>query len=134
MRIPEGKRRIFQISPTQAKVLVCALGVLVAVVDFAAPGDINIAIFYCLAIVLTVWTRSLVWLWGSTLVFLLLTFGGFRFAPPPIQTHPSWIHWTNRGMTASALILVATPFFRLDSACLQFLSVPSPPRSSYTQL
>jgi signal transduction histidine kinase len=107
MRIPEGKLRIFQISPTQAKVLVCTLGMLVAVVDFWAPGDINIAIFYCLAIVLTVWTRSLVWLWGSTLVFFLLTFGGFRFAPQPIHIHPSWIHWTNRGMTASALILVA---------------------------
>jgi signal transduction histidine kinase len=107
MRTPEGKRRIFQISATQAKVLVCTLGVLVAVVDFWAPGDINIAIFYCLAIVLTVWTRSLVWLWGSTIVFLLLTFGGFRLAPLPIHVHPSWIHWTNRGMTASALILVA---------------------------
>src|ERR1700751_4103281 len=107
MRTPEGKRRIFQISATQAKVLVCTLGVLVAVADFWAPGDINIAIFYCLAIVLTVWTRSLVWLWGSTVVFLLLTFGGFRLAPLPIHGHPSWIHWTNRGMTASALILVA---------------------------
>jgi signal transduction histidine kinase len=107
MRIPEGKRRIFQISPTQAKVLVCAVGVLVAVVDFWSPGDINIAIFYCLAIVLTIWTRSLVWLWGSTLVFLLLTFGGFSLGPPPVHTHASWIHWINRGMTASALILVA---------------------------
>jgi signal transduction histidine kinase len=97
----------FQMWPTQAKVLVCTLGALVAVADFSAPGDINIAIFYCFPIVLTIWTRSVVWLWSSTAVFMLLTFIGFRLAPPPIHIDHSWIHWTNRGMTASALILVA---------------------------
>jgi signal transduction histidine kinase len=102
-----GKHMIFQMWPTQAKVLVCTLGALVTVADFSAPGDINIAIFYCLPIVLTIWTRSLVWLWCSTVVLIFLTFIGFRLAPPAIHLDHSWIHWTNRGMTASALILVA---------------------------
>ena len=103
----ERNHMIFRMRPIRAKVLVCTLGALVALADFSAPGDINIAIFYCLAIVLTIWTRSLVWLWSSTVVFILLTFIGFRLAPPPIHIDPSWIHWTNRGLTASALILVA---------------------------
>jgi signal transduction histidine kinase len=107
MRAPKGKHVIFQMWPTQAKVLVCTLGALVGVADFSAPGDINIAIFYCLAIVLTIWTRSLVWLWSSTVVFILLTFIGFKLAPPAIHLDQSWIHWTNRGMTAGALTLVA---------------------------
>jgi signal transduction histidine kinase len=107
MPTTEGKPMIFQLWPTRAKVLVCALGALVAVADLSASGDINIAIFYCFAIVLTIWTRSLIWLWSSTVVFVLLTFIGFRLAPPPIHIDPSWVHWTNRGMTASALILVA---------------------------
>lgn len=107
IRATEGTDMIFELRPRRAKVLVCALGALVAVADFSAPGDINIAIFYCLAIVLTIWTRSLVWLWSSTVVFILLTFIGFRLAPPPIHLDPSWINWINRSMTASALILVA---------------------------
>jgi hypothetical protein len=36
-------KQILQIAPAQAKVLVCVLGVLVAVVDFSVPGDVNIA-------------------------------------------------------------------------------------------
>jgi signal transduction histidine kinase len=104
---PEDSDRMFVISPTQAKVLVCALGALVAVLDFSVPGDINIAIFYCLAIVLCVWTRSLVWLWGTTGLLIALTFAGLGFAPQPIEAHAQWVHWTNRAMTAGALILVA---------------------------
>ncbi len=105
MRAP-GKQ-IFQISPAQAKVYVCVLGVLVAFVDFSVPGDVNIAIFYCLAIALCVWTRSLVWLWSATFLFAVFTFAGFGLAPSPVETHASWVHWTNRAMTASALVLVA---------------------------
>ena len=78
---PEENDNIFQISPTQAKVLVCALGALVAVVDFSVPGDINIAIFYCLAIVLCVWTRSLLWLWGATWFVYCVCIRRFRSCP-----------------------------------------------------
>ena len=105
MRTPD--KQIFQISPAQAKVLVCVLGVLVSFLDFSVPGDVNIAIFYCLAIALCVWTRSLVWLWSSTFLFVVFTFAGFGLAPSPVQAHASWVHWTNRAMTASALVLVA---------------------------
>ena len=104
---PEENDNIFQISPTQAKVLVCALGALVAVVDFSVPGDINIAIFYCLAIVLCVWTRSLLWLWGATGLFIVLVFAGFGLAPQSVESNAPWVHWMNRAMTAAALILVA---------------------------
>jgi PAS domain S-box-containing protein len=105
MRAPD--KQSFQMSPAQAKVLVCVLGVLVALADFSVPGDVNIAIFYCLAIALCVWTRSLVWLWSATFLFVVFTFAGFGLAPSPVQAHASWVHWTNRAMTASALVLVA---------------------------
>ncbi len=96
-----------QISRRQAKVLVCLVGVLVAAMDFSVPGDINIAIFYCLAIALCVWTRSLAWLWSATFLFSGLTFAGFGMAPLPIETHSPWVHWTNRAMTVGALLLIA---------------------------
>ncbi|HKV81554.1 MAG TPA: ATP-binding protein [Candidatus Sulfotelmatobacter sp.] len=104
---PEENDNVFQMSPTQAKILVCAFGALVALVDFSVPGDINIAIFYCLAIVLCVWTRSLVWIWGTTGLFIALTFAGFGFAPQPVEARGQWVHWANRAMTAGALTLVA---------------------------
>ena len=55
------KQRTAGCSHIQQRNRVCVLGVLVAFVDFSVPGDVNIAIFYCLAIALCVWTRSLAW-------------------------------------------------------------------------
>jgi hypothetical protein len=113
-------KQILQIAPAQAKVLVCVLGVLVALVDFSVPGDVNIAIFYCLAIALCVWTRSLLWLWSATFLFVVSTFAGFGLAPSPVQAHASWVHWTNRAMTASALVLVAI-FLHLHTRMVELL-------------
>lgn len=99
--------KILQFSPTHAKVLVCLLGALFAVIDLLAPANINVAVFYFVIIVLLGWTRSIQWLWTSTVVFILLTFAGITLAPPPIANAITWVDWLNRGMIAAALAVAA---------------------------
>src|SRR5690242_3651116 len=102
-------RGISRPSPAQAKVLVCLSAALIAAVDFLLPANINIAIFYPLPIVFATWTRSVKWLWASTVVFIVLTFGGITLAPAPIVNAVTWVDWLNRSMTAIALAVVAIP-------------------------
>ena len=102
-------RGISRPSPGQAKVLVCFSALLIAAVDLSLPANINVAIFYCLTIVLAGWTRSVKWLWVSTAAFMLLTFGGITLAPAPIVNAVIWVDWLNRSMTATALAVVAIP-------------------------
>ena len=97
------------VSPAQAKVLVCVLAAVIAIVDFLLPANINIASLYFLPIVLSGWTRSSKWLWGSTAVFIFLTFGGVIVARAPIVNAITWIDWLNRTMTAVALGVTAVP-------------------------
>ena len=92
--------------PVHAKMLVLALGLLVFVTDMAAPGDVNIAIFYCFAIVLCAWTRSLVFLWSTAAVFAALVVPGLLLAQPPVTGPVSWVDWANRAFAIGALLLV----------------------------
>lgn len=97
---------IGQISPGLAKVLVCAFGGLVAIADLLAPANINLAIFCFPLIVLLGWSRSFIWLWVSTSLFVLLTFAGISLAPEAVVNSVSWVDWLNRGVTVIALVLV----------------------------
>ncbi|MGH9738133.1 MAG: sensor histidine kinase [Candidatus Acidiferrales bacterium] len=98
-----------KLEPREAKVLVCLIAAVIAAVDFALPDNINVASFYFICIVLIVWTRSVKWLWGSTAIFVLLTFMGVNFARSPIGNTLTWIDLLNRGMTALALVVAAVP-------------------------
>ena len=94
-------------APIHAKVLICALGLLVFVVDMAVPADLNIAIFYCFVIVLCAWTRSVMFLWTAAGFFTALVFPGLLFARPPVTGPVSWVDWANRVFAIAALLLVA---------------------------
>ncbi len=85
------------------------LGALLAAVDLLVPANINIAIFYFLLIVLTLWTRSEKWLWSSTLIFMFLTFARIILAPASMANLVTWVDWLNRSMTATALAFAAIP-------------------------
>ena len=95
-----------RVKPIHAKALVCALGLLVFVIDIAVPADLDIAIFYCFVIAICVWTRSAKFLWTTTAIFTAATIPGLLFSPPPVQP-PSWVDWANRLFGISALLLVA---------------------------
>ena len=95
-----------RITPLHAKVLVCALGLLVFVIDIVVPADLNIAIFYCFVIAVAVWARSIAFLWTTTAIFATTTIPGLIFSPPPVQP-PSWVDWANRLFGIGALLLVA---------------------------
>ncbi len=105
----QPSRVVLKISPKQAKILICMSGALLAAVDLLVPANINIAIFYFLLIVLTLWTRSEKWLWSSTLIFMFLTFARIIWAPASIANLVTWVDWLNRGMTATALAFAAIP-------------------------
>ena len=96
----------FRIKPIQAKALVCALGLLVFVVDIIVPADLDVAIFYCFVIALCLWARSLAFLWASTATFAAATIPGLLFSLPPVQPR-SWVDWANRLIGIGALLLVA---------------------------
>jgi len=51
-----------RVKPIHAKALVCALGLLVFVIDIAVPADLDVAIFYSFVIAICVWTRSAIFL------------------------------------------------------------------------
>jgi hypothetical protein len=84
------------LQPNQAKAVVCVLGLLVFVADIVSPGDVNIAIFYCLVIVLCKWTRSIAFLWGTAIIFAAAIWPGLLLSPPPLTGTPSWVDWVNR--------------------------------------
>ncbi len=96
-----------QLRPIQAKTLVCALGLLVFVVDMVVPADVDVAILYSFVVVLCAWTRSLRFLWITTAIFAAVTIPGLLFAPPPVTGPLSWVDWANRFFGAGALLLVA---------------------------
>lgn len=87
----------------------CVLTVLIAIVDFFLPDNINIASLYFICIVLLIWTRSLRWLWSCAIIFIFLTFGGIAFGSAPVVHAVTWVDWLNRSMTALALALAAVP-------------------------
>lgn len=95
-----------RVKPIHAKALVCALGLLVFVIDIAVPADLDVAIFYCFVIAICVWTRSAKFLWTTTAIFTAATIPGLLFSPPPVQP-PSWVDWANRLFGIGALLLVA---------------------------
>jgi signal transduction histidine kinase len=98
----------FRATPRQTKVLVCALGLLLFVLDMSVPATLAVAIFYCFAIALCAWTRSFVFLWSAVAVFAIAIFAGLLFTPLPTTGAVSWVDWSNRIFTLGALLLVAT--------------------------
>lgn len=109
-----GDDRSFK--PIHAKGLVLALGLLVFAIDLAVPADLNIAIFYCFAIVLCAWTGSVTFLWSTAALFAALAFPGLILSRPPVTGPISWVDATNRGFAVGALFLVAAVIhFRMRS-------------------
>jgi signal transduction histidine kinase len=92
---------------SQARLQVCVTGFAVACLDWVTPADINVSIFYSLAIGLCSRTRSLKWLWTSTTLFAFLSLFAYRLGTPPTTGTYALADWTNRYLTVCALFLVA---------------------------
>ena len=107
------------LKPLQAKLLVCALGLLVFVIDMAVSADLDIAIFYCFVIVLCSWSGSLAFLWTAAAVFAAATLPGLLVSPSPV-TPLSWVDWANRIFGMGALLLLAV-FIHLRMQNFQLL-------------
>ena len=98
------------LQPNKAKALVCVLGVLVFVFDLVTPADVDISIFYGFVIVLCAWTRSLAFLWGTTIVFAAAILPSLLLAPQPATGRPlSWVLWANRLFAMAALAHAVKP-------------------------
>lgn len=97
----------FRTKALRTKILVGVLGLLVFVTDILLPANLNVAIFYCLVIVLCAWTGSRMYLWGAAAFFSGLTVFGLLLSHPPAAGTISWIDWGNRLFGISALLLVA---------------------------
>src|ERR1700741_3745716 len=98
-----------QISARLVKILVCLSAALIAVIDLSLPANIYIATLYFVVVVLAGWTCSAKWLWGSTAICILLTFGAVTLAPAHLLNPITWIDWLNRSMIAVTLAVAAIP-------------------------
>lgn len=113
-----------RMKPIHAKALVCALGLLVFVIDMAVPADLNVAIFYSFVVVLCAWTRSLRFLWITAAIFAVVAIPGLLLSPPPVTGPLSWVDWANRFFGLGAVLLVAAFIdlrmrsFRLQEAAI----------------
>lgn len=99
-----------EISPFRAKAFASLITALVLGLDSLLPGDINSAIFYVFAIVVSAWAQSTSWLWGITA--LVATFAivhtGAPFGSEPIgHLSLNWVDLTNRYITAAMLTVTA---------------------------
>ena len=100
---------IFHLSPSRAKLFLCLSAAAILAVDLSLPSDVDIATFYFVPLVLAGWTRSAVWLWGSTGVFAFLSFAELILAVTSHLDPVTGVDWFNRGMTALALGVAAIP-------------------------
>lgn len=69
--------------PIKAIVLSASITAFFAVADFLAPGDINVAIFYCLSVIASGWSRSRAFLWFTTGTCALLAIAGLAIGHQP---------------------------------------------------
>jgi signal transduction histidine kinase len=83
-----------------------AITALFALCDFTAPGEINVAIFYASSVTVSGWTRSRWFLWGTTVVCLLLTYAGLAFGPKPAASVIADLY-INRSFVAAGLVMIA---------------------------
>jgi signal transduction histidine kinase len=95
-----------QISPAFAKGLAIGATLFIFGVDWWTPTLINISIFYACVIVMLAWTNSLRWLWGWTLLTIILTFADLSMGNGPGLGY-TWVESTNRYITAFMLIVTA---------------------------
>lgn len=96
-------------SPRVSKAAVCVLVAGIAAADFSTPADVNVAIFYCICIVLLIATRSIRWLWSFTAAFIILTLVSIAFGRAPAGEALTWVDWLNRTLTCFAFVVVAIP-------------------------
>lgn len=99
-----------EVSPLSAKVLACAMTLLILSLDYGLPGDVNSSIFYVCVVVVSAWTQSTVWLWSNA---VLAGFLAIFHTAVPVGNAPvghdvlNAIDLTNRYITASMLIVAA---------------------------
>src|SRR5437879_12725427 len=89
--------------PGWALVGVCGTGLIVAVLDWVPPAEVDVSLFYTLGVAVCAWTRSARMLWLTTLLFIGCTYAGALLGAAP-QPGTLWSRlWTNRTLTALEL-------------------------------
>ncbi len=81
---------------------------LIAVVDFFAPANYNVAILYPIPLFICAWTRSRPLLWGMLAVMLLLTAIAFVFGTPSFNPGLQASLTSNRVLVALGLVAITT--------------------------
>lgn len=78
---------------------------LAAAIDYIAPADINVAIFYGVSALLCTRLSSPRHLWVWILVLSVLVFPGAMVGTPPVDPDtPSWVLFTNRAFVSGTLL------------------------------
>ena len=89
-----------------AVLLTAGITAFYAACDFTVPGEIAVAIFYASSVAASGWTRSRAFLWGTTLLCIVLTYAGLTFGPKPTTPVLAELY-INRSFVAASLVLIA---------------------------
>ena len=99
--------RLLASKQVQYKVIVCSLALMTLILDINTPADIDIGLFYCLAIAGCGFTNSFGWLWSTLGLCVALVFAGAFLGAPPHQLALWSTVLTNRTVTCISLVLEA---------------------------
>lgn len=107
--IPEALRYQDQeISATFAVLTCIPLAVAIALVDYLAPANINLAILYLIPLFVCGWTGSQRLLWSVLVALLVLTAIGSFWGGPSVAQEQSTVLVRNRLLAAAGMTCVAS--------------------------
>src|SRR5437868_1419753 len=94
------------LSRRSAVVLTLIMTALYAFWDFTLPGQYTVAILYASSVVASGWARSRRFVWFTTLLSVVLTYGGLAFGPEPPEGLLG-AFYVDRSFVAIGLIVLA---------------------------
>jgi signal transduction histidine kinase len=97
----------FRLSPGVAGAVALFLILGIAVWDGLASGEYMLPILYAGAVAMAAWVRSSRFLWGATLLCILLTFTLYLAGERPLSAEARAVVLTNRTLAALAILATA---------------------------
>jgi signal transduction histidine kinase len=95
-----------RLSRRGAVLLTTILTAAYALLDFVAPGEINVSILYATSVVAASWTRSRLFLWSTAGVCIVLAYLGIAWGHQPTAPVVASMY-INRSFVVAGLVLIA---------------------------
>jgi signal transduction histidine kinase len=99
---------------TAARLAAVAVAAAAFSIDALLPVDINVGVFYAVAVVIAASAGRERFLWGLAAAALIFLLVGTMIGPPSMHSdRPDWLHWINRALTGATILIVTAIADRL---------------------